>query len=188
MVEKFDRREPLIQEVLTLIARVGYDSFSFADLSAASGITKASVHHYFRTKEDAALAALQRFWHDVSMDFEALYALPPGQALPTFLAKFKERNWSGKICPVSSLQAEFSVLPQRLQAALQAHTRWEVDQFVRLLDHHANACQQRLRYPAVQCAQILLSAMKGSLQYGRTLGESWLASVIDGSLAGLFES
>lgn len=39
----------------------GFDAFSYADLSEAVGIRKASIHHHFPTKADLALAVIERY-------------------------------------------------------------------------------------------------------------------------------
>lgn len=39
----------------------GYDGFSYADLAAAVGIRKASIHHHYATKADLALALIERY-------------------------------------------------------------------------------------------------------------------------------
>lgn len=39
----------------------GYDGFSYADLAAAVGIRKASIHHHFPAKADLALALIERY-------------------------------------------------------------------------------------------------------------------------------
>ncbi len=39
----------------------GYNGFSYADLAAAVGIRKASIHHHYPTKADLALALIERY-------------------------------------------------------------------------------------------------------------------------------
>ena len=39
----------------------GFDAFSYADLSEAVGIRKASIHHHFPAKADLALALISRY-------------------------------------------------------------------------------------------------------------------------------
>ena len=42
----------------------GFDAFSYADLSSAVGIRKASIHHHFPAKSDLALALIGRYRED----------------------------------------------------------------------------------------------------------------------------
>ena len=44
-----------------LIQTRGFNGFSYADVSAAVGITKASLHYHFPTKADLGLSLVQRY-------------------------------------------------------------------------------------------------------------------------------
>lgn len=43
----------------------GFDGFSYADLAADVGITKASIHHHFSNKATLAVALMQRYYSDL---------------------------------------------------------------------------------------------------------------------------
>lgn len=43
----------------------GFDGFSYADLAADVGITKASIHHHFTNKAALAVALMQRYYADL---------------------------------------------------------------------------------------------------------------------------
>jgi len=43
----------------------GFDGFSYADLAADVGITKASIHHHFSSKATLAVALMQRYYFDL---------------------------------------------------------------------------------------------------------------------------
>ena len=44
---------------------LGFDGFSYADLAADVGITKASIHHHFASKATLAVALMQRYYSDL---------------------------------------------------------------------------------------------------------------------------
>jgi len=56
-----DTRDALLDSAEQLVRSRGFDAFSYADLSAAVGIRKASIHHHFPTKADLALALIVRY-------------------------------------------------------------------------------------------------------------------------------
>lgn len=43
----------------------GFDGFSYADLAADVGISKASIHHHFANKATLAVALMQRYYSDL---------------------------------------------------------------------------------------------------------------------------
>lgn len=54
-------RTELLDAAEQACRRQGFDGFSYADLSDAVGIRKASIHHHFPTKSDLALAVIERY-------------------------------------------------------------------------------------------------------------------------------
>jgi TetR/AcrR family transcriptional regulator, transcriptional repressor for nem operon len=79
----------------------GFDGFSYADLSAGVGIRKASVHHYFPTKADLALALIERYSADFFARLDAIVqsqAAAAGQ-LRAYIAACREALDGGtKLC------------------------------------------------------------------------------------------
>jgi len=45
----------------------GFDGFSYADLAADVGITKASIHHHFASKATLAVALMKRYYDDLEI-------------------------------------------------------------------------------------------------------------------------
>ena len=56
-----DTKTALLNAAEAAIRIRGFSGFSFADLAAAVGIRKASIHHHFPTKQDLALRLVQRY-------------------------------------------------------------------------------------------------------------------------------
>jgi TetR/AcrR family transcriptional regulator, transcriptional repressor for nem operon len=54
-------RDELLDAAELVARRLGYDGFSYADLAAAVGIRKASIHYHFPHKSDLAVALLSRY-------------------------------------------------------------------------------------------------------------------------------
>ena len=54
------RREQLLAAGVDLLARRGHDEVSIEEIAAAAGVSKGLLYHYFPTKDDFILAALQR--------------------------------------------------------------------------------------------------------------------------------
>jgi AcrR family transcriptional regulator len=55
-----ERREQLLSAGVALLQRRAHDEVSTADIAAAAGVSKGLLYHYFPTKKDFILAALER--------------------------------------------------------------------------------------------------------------------------------
>ena len=60
-----DRKEQIIEAATELLQTRSFSSFSYQDLSDRLGITKASLHHHFRSKEDLGKAVAERYEEQV---------------------------------------------------------------------------------------------------------------------------
>ncbi|MBO6772873.1 TetR/AcrR family transcriptional regulator [Thalassospira sp. GO-4] len=56
-----DTKTALLDSAETIARQRGFDGFSYADLSAAVGIRKASIHHHFPTKAILGQAMMERY-------------------------------------------------------------------------------------------------------------------------------
>jgi TetR/AcrR family transcriptional repressor of nem operon len=83
MAPHSDSRTKLLDAAVTLIRTRGYEATRVDDVCAAAGVTKGSFFHHFKTKEDLAHAAAQRFADRA----DALFANAPYHTAPTPLAR-----------------------------------------------------------------------------------------------------
>jgi TetR/AcrR family transcriptional repressor of nem operon len=108
-----------------LIAVGGYNGFSYADVSAQVGITKASIHHHFRTKADLVQALVLRYRTAAE---EGLAGLAAKIANPTARLKAYASWWSAciadgtmPICICAMLAAEMPSLPEEVAEEVRQH-------------------------------------------------------------------
>jgi AcrR family transcriptional regulator len=93
-----NQRERILQEAAMLFARSGFYASSLSDLAEETGISKAGIYHYFKTKQDVydaiILQTLQRLFDYVST-VVARESEPADQLLAfmTAHAAFFEQNY-----------------------------------------------------------------------------------------------
>ena len=56
-----DTRSKILDTAQELIQKLGVNAMSYADISSAVGIRKASIHYYFPSKDDLLIALLERY-------------------------------------------------------------------------------------------------------------------------------
>ncbi len=67
----------LVSEAGQLITNVGYNGFSYADLSVRLGIRKPSIHHHFPSKVDLVVAVVEQQRAAVQAQIKALESGEP---------------------------------------------------------------------------------------------------------------
>ena len=101
-VTQSSKREQLIQAALELFARKGYHAVAVDAISDRAGITKKTLYHHFKSKEELILAALrhydERFRNDFMRSVESKTGDPIGRLLAVFDIVeewFNSKNFSG---------------------------------------------------------------------------------------------
>ncbi len=172
--------KPQILDVASeLLQKRSFTSFSYKDLSDSLGITKASVHHHFQTKEDLLLALTERYrvrQRTRLGEIDEKNARPV-ERLDAFLAMMDGLAASGdKICPLGSLQSELNVLPERVRENVDALFETAKDWLVGVLDGGRECGELEFEGSPEDSAVMILSAVQGGLQISRARGrENFLA-------------
>ncbi|RUV11465.1 TetR/AcrR family transcriptional regulator, partial [Mesorhizobium sp. M7A.T.Ca.TU.009.01.3.1] len=79
--------EKILDVAQSLIVAGGYNGFSYADISAAIGIRKASIHHHFPTKAELVSVLVDRYRRQAEVGLESLRGelSSPAEQLQSYL-------------------------------------------------------------------------------------------------------
>lgn len=110
-------RDALMETAERLMRTRGYMAFSYADLAETVGITKASIHHHFSTKEDLGAVIVEGYITEVQDALEKIEKQHSNTAdqLNAYFGIFRSSIESGLLPLCGALAAELSALPPRLQ-------------------------------------------------------------------------
>jgi TetR/AcrR family transcriptional repressor of nem operon len=170
-----NRKQQIVGLGLDLLQTHGFENFSYQDLSRQLGITKASIHHHFPKKSDLGVAlceAIQQ-WHEHeyrqvrSMQSSAL------EKLRCYLGRLEKYVADeGKICPLSSLQSDITVLPQAMCKAIKRLDEHETAFIAEILQLGRDSGEFGFDGAVDSQAMIVVLSCKGALQYARIHGNS----------------
>jgi TetR/AcrR family transcriptional regulator, transcriptional repressor for nem operon len=170
-----DAKDRLLEAVIELIWVGGYHSTSVDQICERAGVKKGSFYHFFESKTDLALAALDHSWADhrrkLDATFSAVHA--PLERIWKCFRDFREEQAEmqakhGRVlgCPIHSLGAEVCTVEDRLRDKLQEI----LAQFIRyyesaLRDAHFQGTIEAPDAPAL--ARILFAYGEGLLLHAR---------------------
>lgn len=114
----------IVDEARSLIMVRGYNGFSYADIAATVGVSKANVHHHFAAKSDLATAVVEGSRAGIRAQVERLAEseLDAAEQLRAY-AHYWERcilDGSAPFCIAAVLAAELPSLPDDVAAAVTA--------------------------------------------------------------------
>ena len=115
----------IIQRTNELLAKGGYNGFSYADIAELVEVRKASIHHHFPTKADLVKATVVLHRDATRRGLQSLDALEidPLERLITY-ARFWAQCIEGSnppICICAMLAAELPAVPAEVAAEVKGH-------------------------------------------------------------------
>ncbi len=121
------KADEIVQSARGLIIAGGYNSFSFADISAQVGICKASIHHHFPTKADLVRIVVARYRQEARQGLAGADAniADPVARLRAYTGFWEAciRDNSAPFCICAMLAAELPVLPADVAVEVRGHFR-----------------------------------------------------------------
>lgn len=157
-----------------LVQTRGYNGFSYADIAAQLGVTKASLHYHFATKAALGCALIERY---ATASAHALAVIDreladPCARLRAYAELYGAVLRGGRMCLCGMLAAEVSTLPAAMQRRLNAFFDHSEAWLVRVLE--AGRSQGRLQFAgaAVARARGLISMLEGAMLVARMYGDA----------------
>lgn len=166
--------ERILKAADALMTDRGYSAFSYADLSEAVDIRKASIHHHFPTKADLVTAVL-RARHERLVEGTKLL----DQQISDPLARIQAyvHYWEGCIrdrtmefCVAALLGAELPSLPDQVQREVRLYFKALSAWLEKTLEEGVRKRVIKLQEPAATEAQTLMAIVHGAMLSARAAG------------------
>jgi len=169
-----DTKQNILDIGETLIQQLGYNAFSYMDISRAVGIKKASIHHHFPKKEDLGAAIIEQHLRKLQIELQRLEAekhtakrkLVKAYRLILSITYDDEQ----KMCLGGMLASDMHTLPPIMKVKLKAFFDSLINWISQVVGIENNG-----REIAFQLA----SMIEGVLLLGRIYGIQELTSAID---------
>ncbi len=153
-----------------LVQTRGFNGFSYADISKKLGVTKASLHYHFPSKEALGRALIERYEETFDRELETIRQ-QSGQALERlrrYIKLYDAVMRKDRVCLCGMLAAEYITLPVPMQIELRrffkANERW----LAVVLDEGRRAGNLTFNGSARERAGVLLGALEGTMLVARS--------------------
>lgn len=154
-----------------LVQARGFNGFSYADVSAELGITKASIHHHFPTKAELGSALIARYH---AAFFNALAQIDRDREnSQEKLESYRQLYASvlsndNRMCLCGMLAADFTTLPEPMRAGLTAFFDANEQWLSRVLEAGRSAgVLQFVTAPETE-AKVIVSSLEGAMLVARS--------------------
>lgn len=174
--------EKILDVAQSLIVAGGYNGFSYADISAAIGIRKASIHHHFPTKAELVSVLVDRYRQQAETGLESLQGelSSPAEQLQSYLNYWRTciRDASPSFCVCAMLAGEMQMLPEEVASRVRAHFQSLAGWLMSVLRAGAEQDLFRLNNRPEEEAQMLMASVHGAMLSARAFGDPGLFTTI----------
>jgi TetR/AcrR family transcriptional regulator, transcriptional repressor for nem operon len=155
-----------------LAQTLGYNGFSYADIAAQLGVTKASLHYHFPSKAELGRALIERYR---GLFGAALVEIDertrePREKLRQYVGLYDSVLSNERMCLCGMLAAEHATLPapmqEELKAFFDANERW----LTAVLEEGLKARALRFTDSARERARMLIGTLEGAMLVARSYG------------------
>jgi TetR/AcrR family transcriptional repressor of nem operon len=174
--------EKILDVAQSLIVTGGYNGFSYADISAAIGIRKASIHHHFPTKAELVSVLVDRYRRQAEAGLESLRGELSSSAeqLQSYLNYWRTciRDASPSFCVCAMLAAEMQMLPEEVASRVRAHFQNLAEWLTSVLRAGMEQDLFRLSNRPEEEAQMLMASVHGAMLSARAFSDPGLFTTI----------
>ena len=147
----------------------GFNGFSYADIAAELGITKASLHYHFATKADLGRALIVRYGERFSAALTAMDAQPDArQRLCGYVEVYESLLVRDRMCLCGMFAAEYSTLPAAMQSQLRRFFDENESWLARTLESGRAAGLMRFEGSGTEAARALTAGLEGAMLLARS--------------------
>ena len=170
---------PRAQEITacarSLLVRGGYNSFSYADISASVHISKATIHHHFSSKAELVRTVVRRYREEARTGLEAMsqQVADPLAQLEAYTGYWATcmRDDTSSFCICAMLAAELPTIPREVEDEVRGHfldlTAWLASVFAK----GATQGVISLRTSPESEAMVFMATVHGAMLSARAYGD-----------------
>jgi len=163
-------RSRILDVAELLVQTRGFNGFSYADIAAKVGITKASLHYHFATKADLGHTLVARYTEGFGAALDRIHInLQDVRAqLRAYVELYSGVLREGRLCLCGMVAAEYATLPAAMQEALRVFFELNERWLAELLEQGA---REAYRTSAADAARMLVGALEGEMLVARAYGD-----------------
>ncbi len=168
-----DTASRILDSAERLVQSRGFNGFSYADVAAELGITKASLHYHFASKAELGEALIERY---SSRFAEALARIDAGTEradgkLLAYARIYADVLRQKRMCLCGMLAAEYETLPEPMRTAVRRFFDANEDWLSAVLADGQTSGAVHLHGSTRDAAQALVGGLEGAMLVGRPYGE-----------------
>lgn len=162
--------ERIVDAAEELVQHLGFNGFSYEDISQKVGIRKPSIHHHFQTKVELVVVMTQRYNHRFQEELNRIERRTSSsdERLIDHAAVFaKTFDNEKRLCVCGMLGAEADALPEVIRVEVKNFFELNTQWLKRVIALGQTNGELRAHQAPVNLSALWLSALEGSMLVAR---------------------
>lgn len=168
-----DTASRILDTAERLVQVRGFNGFSYADVAAELGITKASLHYHYPGKTELGEVLIARYakrFAEALVAIDAQVADAPTK-LEAYAKLYAEVLRGRRMCLCGMLAAEYQTLPKPIRASVIAFFDENEVWLEHVLEQGRREGSLRFEGSASDAARIIISGLEGAMLVARSYGD-----------------
>jgi TetR/AcrR family transcriptional repressor of nem operon len=192
-----DARERLIAAAREVIYANSYEGVSVDELCAAAGVAKSSFYHFFSSKQELLLAALESQWQHLEQNVlipSFSNHLPPHEQMLCFFDLIlqgqqaqKQADGHMRGCPIGNLTLEMSTQDELIRMRVEQYFQLWLKYVERMLDEAKEQGIVPATLDIAVTAQALLAYIEGVLLLAKGRNDPALIATLRSGVLSLMQ-
>ena len=168
-----DTAQRILDIAEQLVQVRGFNAFSYADIAAELGITKASLHYHFSGKAELGQALIARYAQRFALALEEIDSktTPAPAKLAAYAGLYADALRGQRMCLCGMLAAEYQTLPERIRKAVVAFFDDNEIWLERVLEQGRTDDTLKFDGSARDTAWMIISGLEGAMLVARPYGD-----------------
>ncbi len=152
-----------------LVQTRGFNGFSYADVAADLGMTKAALHYHFAGKAELGVALVERYGERFSLALDAIDSAARGvpEKLESYADLYLGVLQDDRMCLCGMLAAEYRTLPEPMQERLRRFFDDNEQWLTRVLEQGRAAGTIELQATPRETARMVVGSLEGAMLLAR---------------------